>query len=173
MLNIRELLELSTKRLFTSTESSDQRGHNLVSTYHHTEWSELLSPPISYFSFSSAISLPVSISLVLELKACDSLVLGLKVWVTIIWLWLSLRLDQYIRVQSSHEFSNICKSLPSGSGIKGMCLYCLSTMANKWLTLHSDLLESFICYCTKISPLSTILIGLANIPTATLVTKMI
>ena len=64
---------------FTSIKPSDKSGLDSLSMNSQTEYQELLSPPTLYLSLYPAISLPVSTSLVLRLKVCDSQVLGLKV----------------------------------------------------------------------------------------------
>ena len=67
------------ERPFTSRKYSDKSGQGSLSMNFQTEYQELLSPPVLYLSLHPAISLPVSMSLVLGLKVWDSEVLGLKV----------------------------------------------------------------------------------------------
>ena len=98
--------------VLTSTNSTDKMG-NPVSRNSQTESTELLSPPILCSSLYLAISLPVSTFLILELKTCDSQVLGLKVWAITAWFYFSFGLDQSLISQDALELTEICLLLPS------------------------------------------------------------
>ena len=82
-----------------------------VSTSTQTEYLELLSP-VLYSSLYPDISLPISTSLVLVLKACDSQELGLMMLVPITCLCYSFRLDQSHVLQGSLELTETRLSLP-------------------------------------------------------------
>ena len=75
----------------------------IISMNPQTECCGLWSLPALNSSLCPALFLPVSTSLVLGLKACDSQILGLKAWATTTWLCFSFIVDQSHVTQSGFE----------------------------------------------------------------------